>query len=54
MPNCKICLLYSGSRGNCAFIEAGGAKILIDAGKSAKALCFCHKAVIFTGRLRDL
>ena len=39
MPNCKICLLYSGSRGNCAFIEAGGARILIDAGKSAKALC---------------
>ena len=39
MPNCKICLLYSGSRGNSAFIEAGGAKILIDAGKSAKALC---------------
>ena len=39
MPKCKICLLYSGSRGNCAFIEAGGARILIDAGKSAKALC---------------
>ena len=39
MPNCKICLLYSGSRGNSAFIEAGGARILIDAGKSAKALC---------------
>ena len=39
MPNCKICLLYSGSRGNSAFIEAGEARILIDAGKSAKALC---------------
>lgn len=39
MPKCKICLLYSGSRGNSAFIEAGGARILIDAGKSAKALC---------------
>lgn len=39
MPNCKICALYSGSRGNAVFIEAGGAKILIDAGKSAKALC---------------
>lgn len=39
MPNCKICTLYSGSRGNSAFISAGGANILIDAGKSAKALC---------------
>ena len=39
MPKCRICTLYSGSRGNCAFIEAGGARILIDAGKSAKALC---------------
>ncbi len=39
MPDCKICCLYSGSRGNSAYIEAGGAKILIDAGKSAKALC---------------
>ena len=39
MPNCKICNLYSGSRGNSTFISAGGANILIDAGKSAKALC---------------
>ena len=39
MPNCKICALYSGSGGNAVFIEAGGARILIDAGKSAKALC---------------
>ena len=39
MPNCKICSLYSGSRGNSTFISAGGANILIDAGKSAKALC---------------
>ena len=39
MPNCKICSLYSGSRGNCTFISAGGANILIDAGKSARALC---------------
>ena len=38
MENCKICCLYSGSRGNCAYISAGGANILIDAGKSAKAL----------------
>ena len=39
MQNCKICCLYSGSKGNCTFISAGGAKILIDAGRSAKALC---------------
>ncbi len=38
MPNCKICCLYSGSRGNCAYISAGGANILIDAGKSARSL----------------
>ena len=39
MQNLKICSLYSGSKGNSVFIEAGGAKILIDAGRSAKALC---------------
>ncbi len=39
MPKCKICCLYSGSRGNCAYIFAGGASILIDAGKSARSLC---------------
>ena len=38
MQNCKICCLYSGSRGNSTFVCAGGAKILIDAGKSFKAL----------------
>ncbi len=45
MPNCRICCLYSGSRGNSAFIEAGGARILIDAGKSAKALCSALKDI---------
>lgn len=39
MENCKICCLYSGSKGNSAYICAGGARILIDAGKSAKSLC---------------
>lgn len=39
MLNCKICCLYSGSKGNSTFISAGGANILIDAGRSAKALC---------------
>jgi len=45
MPNCKICCLYSGSRGNCTYIEAGRARILIDAGKSAKALCLALKSI---------
>ena len=39
MEKIKICSLYSGSRGNSVFVEAGGAKILIDAGKSARSLC---------------
>ena len=34
----KICSLYSGSRGNAVFLECGGVKLLIDAGKSARAL----------------
>lgn len=35
----KICSLYSGSTGNSLFVASENAKILIDAGKSAKALC---------------
>ena len=38
MIDCKICNLYSGSKGNCTYISAGGASILIDAGKSFKNL----------------
>lgn len=34
----KICSLYSGSKGNCLFVGSERSKILIDAGKSAKAL----------------
>lgn len=34
-----ICNLYSGSKGNATLIRAGGAAILIDAGRSARALC---------------
>ncbi len=34
----KIISLYSGSKGNSTLISAGGANILIDAGKSARAL----------------
>ena len=35
----RIVTLYSGSKGNSTYIEAGDAAILIDAGKSAKRLC---------------
>ena len=45
MQKIKICALYSGSKGNSVFIEAGGAKILIDAGRSARALCSALKEI---------
>lgn len=35
----KVYTLYSGSKGNSVYIEAAGARILIDAGKSARSLC---------------
>lgn len=37
--NYSVCSLYSGSKGNSMLIRSERAKILIDAGKSAKALC---------------
>ena len=36
---CRIVSLYSGSGGNSTFIRVGDHAILIDAGKSARALC---------------
>ncbi len=39
MTNYSITSLYSGSKGNSVLIETDKAKILIDAGKSARALC---------------
>lgn len=35
----SVTALYSGSKGNSVLIESEGARILIDAGKSARALC---------------
>jgi len=35
----KIALLASGSSGNCAYVEAGGTRLLIDAGISLKQVC---------------
>lgn len=37
--NYSVCSLYSGSKGNSVLIRSESARILIDAGKSAKALC---------------
>lgn len=39
MANYSITSLYSGSKGNCVLIESEWARILIDAGKSARSLC---------------
>ena len=39
MSSYKVYTLYSGSGGNSVYVEAAGRKILIDAGKNAKALC---------------
>ncbi len=45
MQDLKICNLYSGSGGNCTYVYAGGAKILIDAGKSCKNLCGALRSI---------
>mgnify|MGYP002514381868 CR=1 FL=1 len=37
--NYRIVSLYSGSGGNSTFIRIGDIAVLIDAGKSARALC---------------
>ena len=34
----KYCSLYSGSSGNCLFVESDNAKLLIDAGVSLKKI----------------
>ena len=34
----RLCVLGSGSKGNCTFIESGNTRILIDAGLSAKQI----------------
>lgn len=39
MENCKIYTLYSGSKGNAVYFNVCGHEFLIDAGKSARALC---------------
>ena len=38
MASYRICTLFSGSKGNCTYIETPRAKILIDMGKNCKAV----------------
>ena len=45
MANYSITSLYSGSKGNSVFIETEKARILIDAGKSSRALCSALNAI---------
>lgn len=45
MNNYRISALYSGSGGNCTYIEAAGTAILVDAGKSARTLCSALKNI---------
>ena len=45
MKQCRIVTLYSGSGGNSTFIKVGNTAILIDAGKSARALCQALRAI---------
>ena len=44
-PDFKIINLYSGSKGNCTLIRSKNTAILIDAGKSAAALCSALNSV---------
>ncbi|MBE6661701.1 MAG: MBL fold metallo-hydrolase [Ruminococcaceae bacterium] len=41
----QICSLYSGSSGNAVYLRLGGVSILVDAGKSARALCRALTAI---------
>lgn len=45
MSNYSITSLYSGSKGNSVLIESEGARILIDAGRSARALCSALESI---------
>ena len=39
MANYRICTLFSGSKGNCTYVETPEAKFLIDMGKNCRAVC---------------
>ena len=41
----RLCTLYSGSGGNAAYLETPTARILIDAGKSARTLVTALRSI---------
>ena len=41
----RLCTLYSGSKGNAAYLETPTARILVDAGKNARTLCTSLKSI---------
>lgn len=45
MKKVRIYSLFSGSGGNCHYIQVGDREILIDAGKNAKAVCTALSAI---------
>ena len=45
MPNYRLCTLYSGSKGNAAYLETPTTRILIDAGKCARTLLASLKSI---------
>ena len=45
MKDCRIVTLYSGSGGNATYVRVADTAILIDAGKSARALCNALKSI---------
>lgn len=45
MDDLQLCTLYSGSKGNCTYLRAGADAILIDAGRSLRALTQALAAV---------
>lgn len=45
MASYRICTLFSGSKGNCTYIETAQAKILIDMGKNCKAVCTALQSI---------
>ena len=45
MKDCRIVTLYSGSGGNSTYVRVADTAILIDAGKSARALCNSLRAI---------
>ena len=49
-PSCRLCTLYSGSGGNATYFSSEKTHILIDAGKSARALTNALKEI---GALTD-